>query len=61
MVRLKKAYNHDYANNFDEFAGYKFPDNGPSLVEKHLLFPLPTIEMQNNPNLRPQNNGYPGL
>jgi hypothetical protein len=60
MVRLKKAYNLT-TYNFDEFAGYKFPDNGPSLAEKHLLFPLPTLEMQNNPNLRPQNNGYPGL
>jgi hypothetical protein len=60
MVRLKKAYNMT-SNNFDEFAGYKFPDNGPSLAEKHLLFPLPTVEMQNNINLRPQNDGYPGV
>ena len=60
MVRLKKAYNMG-TGNFDNFAGYKFPDNGPSLAEKHLLFPLPTVEMQNNPNLRPQNDGYPGI
>lgn len=60
MIRLKKAYNMT-TKSFEEFAGYKFPDNGPSLAEKHLLFPLPIVEMQNNPNLRPQNNGYPGL
>lgn len=60
MVRLKKAYNMT-SNSFENFAGYKFPDNGPSLAEKHLLFPLPTVEMQNNPNLRPQNDGYPGI
>ncbi|HEY1199623.1 MAG TPA: RagB/SusD family nutrient uptake outer membrane protein [Niastella sp.] len=60
MVRLKKAYNMT-SNSFENFAGYKFPDNGPSLAEKHLLFPLPTLEMQNNPNLRPQNDGYPGI
>jgi hypothetical protein len=60
MVRLKKAYNMG-SNSFDEFIGYKFPDNGPSLAEKHLLFPLPTLEMQNNINLRPQNKGYPGI
>jgi hypothetical protein len=60
MVRLKKAYNMT-SNTFEDFVGYKFPDNGPTLAEKHLLFPLPTLEMQNNPNLRPQNNGYPGI
>jgi hypothetical protein len=60
MVRLKKAYNMT-SNSFEDFVGYKFPDNGPSLAEKHLLFPLPTVEMQNNPNLRPQNDGYPGI
>ncbi|HUP12074.1 MAG TPA: RagB/SusD family nutrient uptake outer membrane protein [Niastella sp.] len=60
MIRLKKAYNMS-ANTFVEFEGYKFPDNGPTLAKKHLLFPLPTLEMQNNIALRPQNDGYPGL
>ena len=57
MVRLKKVYN-EATNGFDDFVGHKFPENGATLQEKHLLFPLPTAEMQNNPNLRPQNPGY---
>lgn len=57
MVRLKKVYN-EATNGFDDFVGHSFPDNGATLQEKHLLFPLPTAEMQNNPNLRPQNPGY---
>ncbi|HEX6428795.1 MAG TPA: RagB/SusD family nutrient uptake outer membrane protein [Niastella sp.] len=60
MVRLKKAYN-PLTNNFDEFIGYKLTESGAVLAEKHLLFPLPTIEMQNNPNLKLQNPGYPGI
>ena len=58
MVRLRKVYN-EATNGFDNFVGHKFPDNGAVLAEKHLLFPLPTSEMQNNPNLKPQNPGYP--
>lgn len=57
MVRLKKAYN-ELTNSFEPFVGHRFPDSGSILAEKHLLFPLPTVEMQNNPNLRPQNPGY---
>ncbi|WP_153797930.1 RagB/SusD family nutrient uptake outer membrane protein [Foetidibacter luteolus] len=57
MVRLKKVYNES-TNGFDDFVGHKFPENTSVLAEKHLLFPLPTSEMQNNPNLRPQNPGY---
>ena len=60
MIRLKKAYNGT-TNNFEDFVGYKLPESGAVLAEKHLLFPLPTVEMQNNPNLRPQNPGYPGI
>jgi hypothetical protein len=58
MVRLRKAYN-ETTNSFEDFVGHKFPDN-PTIVlaEKHLLFPLPTAEMRNNPNLTPQNPGY---
>ena len=58
MVRLRKVYN-EATNGFDDFAGHRFPDN-PNIVlaEKHLLFPLPTAEMRNNPNLTPQNPGY---
>ncbi|WP_121357229.1 RagB/SusD family nutrient uptake outer membrane protein [Flavisolibacter nicotianae] len=57
MVRLRKVYN-EATNAFDNFVGHKFPDNGATLQEKHLLFPLPTAEMQNNPNLKPNNPGY---
>jgi starch-binding outer membrane protein, SusD/RagB family len=57
MVRLRKVYN-EATNGFDEFTGHVFPDNGAVLQEKHLLFPLPTAEMRNNPNLTPQNPGY---
>lgn len=58
MVRLRKVYNES-TNGFDNFTGHAFPDN-PTIVlaDKHLLFPLPTAEMRNNPNLTPQNPGY---
>jgi hypothetical protein len=57
MVRLRKVYN-ETTNSFDSFTGHKFPDNGAVLADKHLLFPLPTAELRNNPNLTPQNPGY---
>ncbi len=57
MVRTRKVFN-ETTKGFDNFVGHKFPDNGATLQEKHLLFPLPTAEMQNNPNLKPQNPGY---
>lgn len=57
MVRLRKVYN-PLTNGFDNFVGYTFPDGSATLQEKHLLFPLPTSEMQNNPNLTPNNSGY---
>ncbi len=57
MIRLRKVY-VEATNGFDNFVGHKFPDNNATLAEKHLLFPLPTAEMQNNPNLTPQNPGY---
>jgi hypothetical protein len=57
MVRTRRVYN-SVTNGFDNFVGHKFPENQATLTERHLLFPLPTAEMQNNPNLRPQNPGY---
>jgi hypothetical protein len=57
MIRLRKVY-VEATNGFDNFVGHKFPDNNATLADKHLLFPLPTAEMQNNPNLTPQNPGY---
>lgn len=57
MVRLRKGFNFA-TKSFDNFEGYTFADNGAKLAKKHLLFPLPTEEMKNNPNLKPQNEGY---
>lgn len=57
MVRLRKGY-VEATNTFDNFVGHKFADNGATLAQKHLLFPLPTAEMQNNPTLRPNNPDY---
>ncbi|PSL47297.1 putative outer membrane starch-binding protein [Chitinophaga niastensis] len=57
MVRLKKVYNED-TNGFDDFVGHVNKNSGQPLQEKHLLFPLPTFEMKNNANLKPQNPGY---
>jgi hypothetical protein len=51
MVRLRKVYN-EATNGFDNFVGHKF-SYGPVLEERHLLFPLPTSEVRNNPNLKP--------
>lgn len=57
MVRLRKVFN-ETTKGFDDFVGHRFADNGATLAEKHLLFPLPTADMRNNPNLIPQNPGY---
>lgn len=57
MVRLKKVYNED-TNGFDDFTGHVNKNSGQALQDKHLLFPLPTLEMRNNVNLKPQNPGY---
>lgn len=57
MVRLRKVFNTG-TKGFDDFVGHHFPDNDAVLEEKHLLFPLPTPEMRNNPNLTPNNPGY---
>lgn len=57
MVRLKKGYK-ETTNTFDDFVGHVLPDNGEKLAAKHLLFPLPTEEMKNNINLKPQNPDY---
>jgi hypothetical protein len=59
MVRLRKVYNEG-TNGFDNFVGHVNKNSGQALQSKHLLFPIPTPEMKNNPSLRPQNPGYPG-
>jgi hypothetical protein len=57
MVRLQKVFNHT-TKGFDNFVGH---ENSPTAVlqEKHLLFPIPRQEILSNPNLKPQNDGYP--
>jgi len=60
MVRLRKVYNTT-SNGFDDFVGHVNPNSNQALQNMHLLFPLTKSEMINNPNLRPQNPGYPGL
>ncbi|WPP50990.1 RagB/SusD family nutrient uptake outer membrane protein [Catalinimonas niigatensis] len=57
MVRLRKVYN-ETTDGFDDFVGHVNLSSDVALQEKHLLFPLGTQEMINNPNLTPQNPGY---
>lgn len=55
MVRLRKAFNVT-TKKFDDYVGHKF-SYGPVVGEKELLFPIPTLEIKNNPKLD-QNKGY---
>jgi len=55
MVRLRKAFNVN-TGKFDDYVGHQF-SYGPTLKERELLFPIPTSEVLNNPNLV-QNKGY---
>lgn len=57
MLRLRKVYN-EITNGFDEFVGHINLSSNEPLQAKHLLMPYPLPEMQNNPNLQPQNPGY---
>jgi hypothetical protein len=57
MLRLRRAFNVT-TKTFEPLVGHKFPDNGVTYQDKHLLLPLPTSEMKNNPNLTPNNPGY---
>ena len=57
MVRLRKQFN-PITKSFDEFVGATNLSSNQKLQQKHLLLPLPTQEMLNNPNLTPQNTGY---
>lgn len=57
MLRLRKVYNESI-DGFDEFVGHVNPSSNQALQERHLLMPFPLPEMQNNPNLEPQNPGY---
>lgn len=55
MVRLRKAFNVG-TKKFDNYVGHKF-SYGPVVGERELLFPIPTLEIKNNANLK-QNSGY---
>lgn len=57
MARWRKAYNPE-TNTLEDFVGHTYtylPNK--ALTERELLFPIPTSEIQNNPNLV-QNAGY---
>jgi len=56
MVRLRMAFNST-TGNFDNFVGHTILSSNQALQEKHLLFPIPALEIVNNPNLT-QNPGY---
>lgn len=58
MVRLRKVFN-ETTRKFDNFVGHINESSKQALQEKHLLLPLGKQEMLNNPNLKPQNPGYP--
>ncbi len=58
MVRLRKVFN-ETTKGFDNFVGHFNQSSKQPLQEKHLLLPLGKQEMLNNPNLKPQNPGYP--
>jgi hypothetical protein len=55
MVRLRKAFNVK-TKAFDEYVGHQF-SYGPTISQRELLFPIPTQEVLNNPQLT-QNEGY---
>jgi hypothetical protein len=58
MVRLRKVFNES-TKKFNNFVGHVNQSSKQALQEKHLLLPLGKQEMLNNPNLKPQNPGYP--
>ncbi|GAA0880806.1 RagB/SusD family nutrient uptake outer membrane protein [Algoriphagus jejuensis] len=55
MVRIRKGFNVT-TRQFEDYVGHKFV-YGPTVTERELLFPIPTGEVRNNPNLI-QNPGY---
>lgn len=50
MARLRKAFNVG-SKKFENFIGHKF-SYGPVLKERELLFPIPSVELRNNPKLQ---------
>lgn len=60
MVRLRRSFNPT-TRQFVNFVGAISPSSNAPYQEKHLLFPIPRPELLNNPNLKTQNPGYPGV
>ncbi|MGY3055410.1 hypothetical protein ACVWYG_003626 [Pedobacter sp. UYEF25] len=56
MIRLRKVFN-ETTKGFDDFVGHVNKSVDQPLQTKNLLFPIPTPEIKNNPNLV-QNPGY---
>ncbi|SOD99831.1 SusD family protein, partial [Spirosoma fluviale] len=52
---------NEKTNGFDNFVGHVNLSSNQALQEKHLLLPIPRQELLNNPNLKTQNPGYPGV
>ncbi|MBX3256241.1 MAG: RagB/SusD family nutrient uptake outer membrane protein [Chitinophagaceae bacterium] len=57
MTRLRKVYNES-TDGFDDFVGHINKSSNQALQSKHLLFPIPSQELLNNPNLGENNPGY---
>ena len=57
MIRLRKAFNEN-TKSFEEFVNHVNLSSNQKLQEKHLLLPIPTAELLNNPKLGKQNPGY---
>lgn len=55
MARLRKVYNVK-TKKYDDYVGHAF-SYGPVLKTRELLFPIPSVEKNNNPKLN-QNDGY---
>ncbi len=56
MQRLHKVFD-EASKTFVDFTGATL-STGVKLQAKHLLLPLPANDYRNNPNLRPNNDGW---
>ncbi|MFY0255400.1 RagB/SusD family nutrient uptake outer membrane protein [Chitinophaga sp. 30R24] len=56
MIRTRKVHN-DITGNWDDFVGHTTVYNA-TFAQKNLLFPVPKLEIDVNPNLLPNNPGF---
>ncbi len=56
IQRTRKVYNL-VANKFEDALTYK-NESGSTFTEKYMLWPVPSSEIDANPNLKPQNSGW---